>query len=560
MRCFKVKTFLLMITMVVLFTGGQDVYAAKKQNNNLLQVNIGKGYVLPVHKSMVIRIKKGKKIQKNNQYFFYSSNKKVISISASGKIKALKKGTSFITIKNKKNKKQILKVKIYAGKRVTSLKANRKKTLRLIAGDQLKIGIKIKPASAKNKKLEWLSSNKTICKVTSKGMITALRPGSAIISVKTTDGSKLTLKFKIIVSKKTEIEQEETEEIIPITSVKIKTNKKYPYLYVGEKLSLKAQIQPTNAEQEIVWSSSDAKVASIDQKGNLTALKTGKAKIKVSVKDNPNICDYYDIIVPSFDSSVIKLIAHRGYSSVAPENTIAAFEMAVSNKFDAVECDVYKTTDGVFVVHHDYSLKRIFDDERLINECSYEEIKDLVAKNGAGLVNYPEEKIKVCTLRDYMNILKNSDKCAVIELKQVFSQEDFDELYSLILSYDMNERVYIISYFKDALLSMEQSVKNYDESHPGEVEIHPQFFLLTNTPEKVDENFDSATALQWALAHGYHVDSYYINTTQETIAQAHQDDKKVGIFTVDNFEIACHYIFDLGVDFVTSNRCLFYED
>jgi glycerophosphoryl diester phosphodiesterase len=47
-----------------------------------------------------------------------------------------------------------------------------------------------------------------------------------------------------------------------------------------------------------------------------------------------------------------QVIAHRGASNAAPENTVAAFQMAAELGADAVELDVRRTSDGVLVVHH----------------------------------------------------------------------------------------------------------------------------------------------------------------------------------------------------------------
>jgi len=50
---------------------------------------------------------------------------------------------------------------------------------------------------------------------------------------------------------------------------------------------------------------------------------------------------------------VTEVIAHRGASRMAHENTLAAFEMAAIAGADGVELDVRRTVDGVLVVHHD---------------------------------------------------------------------------------------------------------------------------------------------------------------------------------------------------------------
>lgn len=55
------------------------------------------------------------------------------------------------------------------------------------------------------------------------------------------------------------------------------------------------------------------------------------------------------------------VIAHRGFSAAAPENTLPAFELALSAEADLVELDVHQTRDGVLVVLHDATLDRTTD-------------------------------------------------------------------------------------------------------------------------------------------------------------------------------------------------------
>jgi glycerophosphoryl diester phosphodiesterase len=64
---------------------------------------------------------------------------------------------------------------------------------------------------------------------------------------------------------------------------------------------------------------------------------------------------------PLLDLSARPVIAHRGASGAAPENTLAAFELAVRQGADAFELDVRLTADGVPVVLHDPTLERTTD-------------------------------------------------------------------------------------------------------------------------------------------------------------------------------------------------------
>lgn len=52
------------------------------------------------------------------------------------------------------------------------------------------------------------------------------------------------------------------------------------------------------------------------------------------------------------------IIAHRGASGLAPENTLAAVEVAIAAGADGIELDVHLTADGHVVVHHDYCINK----------------------------------------------------------------------------------------------------------------------------------------------------------------------------------------------------------
>jgi glycerophosphoryl diester phosphodiesterase len=73
------------------------------------------------------------------------------------------------------------------------------------------------------------------------------------------------------------------------------------------------------------------------------------------------------------------LFAHRGLSSQAPENTLAAFRLAARTGIPGLELDVHLTADGELAVFHDSNLKRICGLDRLIEECAWFELRDLDA-------------------------------------------------------------------------------------------------------------------------------------------------------------------------------------
>src|SRR5690349_4829455 len=68
------------------------------------------------------------------------------------------------------------------------------------------------------------------------------------------------------------------------------------------------------------------------------------------------------------NSSKVLVIAHRGNSSVAPENTLPAFQSALDAKADLIELDYYHAADGVPVVIHDEILDRTTNSEDVFGQ------------------------------------------------------------------------------------------------------------------------------------------------------------------------------------------------
>lgn len=71
------------------------------------------------------------------------------------------------------------------------------------------------------------------------------------------------------------------------------------------------------------------------------------------------------------------IIAHRGASAEAPENTMAAFELAQRQGADMIELDVLPTADGRLVVFHDETTTRWDGRDRRVADCSLAELQRL---------------------------------------------------------------------------------------------------------------------------------------------------------------------------------------
>ena len=68
----------------------------------------------------------------------------------------------------------------------------------------------------------------------------------------------------------------------------------------------------------------------------------------------------------AMNAAAVEIIAHRGFSAKAPENTIEAFELAWKSGADACELDIHLTADGEVVVIHDKDTKRTYPGENKV--------------------------------------------------------------------------------------------------------------------------------------------------------------------------------------------------
>ncbi len=80
----------------------------------------------------------------------------------------------------------------------------------------------------------------------------------------------------------------------------------------------------------------------------------------------------------AMNAAAVEIIAHRGFSAKAPENTVEAFELAWKSGADACELDIHLTADGEVVVIHDKDTKRTFPGEnKVIAKTKLADLKEL---------------------------------------------------------------------------------------------------------------------------------------------------------------------------------------
>lgn len=128
---------------------------------------------------------------------WYTSKKRVASVSGAGMVMALARGTATITARSTSGKKARLKVQVIDPSIPESVALNYKGTVTLKAGQTLQLAATVFPDTAQTA-LTWVSSRKRVAAVDAGGLVTALKPGSATITVKTDNGKKARVKVKVV--------------------------------------------------------------------------------------------------------------------------------------------------------------------------------------------------------------------------------------------------------------------------------------------------------------------------------------------------------------------------
>lgn len=165
-------------------------------------------------------------------------------------------------------------------------------SLSITTGESRQLSAEVLPVYASTKDVEWGSSNPEVATVNSSGLITALTPGITIITVSAIDGSGVTASCEVTVTG------------IPVSGITL--NRTSGELKVTESLQLSATVMPANAyDKNILWSSSDPTVATVDNTGLVTASSEGNAVITATSVSNPEVTATSSItVIPTPVSSI----------------------------------------------------------------------------------------------------------------------------------------------------------------------------------------------------------------------------------------------------------------
>ena len=228
------------------------------------------------------------------------------------------------------------------------------------------------------------------------------------------------------------------------------------------------------------------------------------------------------------------LIAHRGGSLEAPENTMGAFWHAIRIGMKFVELDVQMTRDGEMVVIHDETVDRTTNGTGWVKDYLFEDLRKLDAGLKFG-VEWARERIP--TLREVLELCTENGVGVVVEVKSPELNPGVEEKVAALVGEMWTrgaENIWCISFDHEAIRRMRRLDAGLMLGYlfpPGMEE----FAVADHTVQAVCPYFGSC------LEH------------PEQVAEAHRLGKFVFVYTVD-WEEDMRRLVEVGVDGMVSDR------
>ncbi len=231
-----------------------------------------------------------------------------------------------------------------------------------------------------------------------------------------------------------------------------------------------------------------------------------------------------------------RVCAHRGFSTVAPENTMPAFGAAVALGADEIEFDLWPTKDGEIVSCHDRTLDRVSDGTGLITDKTLTELKELdfgskFGENfhGLSIVTF-EEILKKFAGHTIMNI-----HIKPLSFTELYPHDMMVKIVSLIKKYDCEKYCYF-------MLEPDIHIKQFKEYVPN-IPV-----CVGHNSDRAWEIVDRAIALNAEMVQFF---KPYFN--QEMIDKAHKHGIICNCFYADDPDEAIKYI-EMGMDTILTNN------
>lgn len=231
----------------------------------------------------------------------------------------------------------------------------------------------------------------------------------------------------------------------------------------------------------------------------------------------------------------VEIIAHRGYSARAPENTLASLEAALEAGADAVEFDIHTAACGTPVLFHDAMLSRTTNGVGPVRRRTLEQLRALDAGKWFS-PDFAGERIP--SLAEALERLKGRVGRAYAEVKGFRELEDLDRMVHLTAEADMLDTVVFISMNWTLLDRMRGQREDLAIGY------------VVDEAGKVDEALQRAQGDAAALVD---LQADLVLDAPDVAVRARDAGIDLAVWTVDDAEQAGRLL-DLGVRRVTTNE------
>lgn len=233
-------------------------------------------------------------------------------------------------------------------------------------------------------------------------------------------------------------------------------------------------------------------------------------------------------------ASPTRVIAHRGFSSRAPENTLIAIEQAISVGADMVEVDVTVTADGHVICLHDETLDRTTDGHGLPANFTLEEIRQLDAGSWFA-PEYAGEKIP--TLTEVLDAVKGRILINIEIKPEAVEFGVVPKVAALINEHEMLDSVVVSSFSPEALRLMKIT--------------NPAVVTASLFNKELHSGRDPLEIILEVGSRGFNISGKRV--TPKMIERCHSHGIPVAVYTI-NDATEMRRMMELGVDAVFSDH------
>lgn len=229
-----------------------------------------------------------------------------------------------------------------------------------------------------------------------------------------------------------------------------------------------------------------------------------------------------------------RVIAHRGFSAEAPENTLAAIRLAIDASADMVEVDVTVSADGHLVVIHDDTLQRTTDGRGQVAEHTLAELRDLDAGSWFA-PRYLGEPIP--TLGEVLDLVR--DRVLLnIEIKPEAVEHAAPRLVAaLVLDRGMVDQIVVSSFAPAALEDLRDAAPRIRTASLYNRELH--------------SGLDPHEVVREVGATAFNID--HRDLTEDTLRSCREHGLPVSVYTVNDRD-RMNQLVAIGVDAIFTDR------